>query len=95
MKRLVISILVLAGAGCATSSVVQVGPGLYSLSVKRCDLCSSAPGAATEQAGQYCVAQGKYLVVRGMNVIPEFGHDVATINFSCVTADDPEYTRPK
>jgi hypothetical protein len=87
VKGLVISTLMLVVAGCATSSVVQVGPDLYSLSVKRCDLCSSAPGAATEQAGQYCVAQGKHLVVRDMNVIPEFGHDVATINFSCVASD--------
>jgi hypothetical protein len=27
-------------------------------------------------------------------LIKEFGHDIATVNFGCVTADDPEYKRP-
>jgi hypothetical protein len=81
-------------AGCATSSVVQVGPDTYTLSAKRCDVCEPAAGAASEQAGKYCVAQGKFLIVRNMSVVQEFGHDIATINFSCVTADDPEYKRP-
>jgi hypothetical protein len=50
--------------------------------------------SAQEQAGKFCVAQGKYLIIRNQNVIQEIGHDIATVNFSCVTADDPEYQRP-
>jgi hypothetical protein len=81
-------------AGGTTSSVVQVGPDSYTLSAKRCDVCEPAAGAATEQASKYCIAQGKYLIVRNMSTVQEFGHDRATINFSCVTADDPEYRCP-
>lgn len=94
MKGLTITFFMLTVAGCATSSVIQVGPNSFTLSAKRCELCEPAQGAATEQASKYCIAQGRYLLVRNTSVIKEFGHDVATINFSCVTADDPEYKIP-
>ena len=55
MKGLAFSFLMLSGAGCATSSFIQVGPNSYTLSAKRCELCEPAQGAATEQAGKYCI----------------------------------------
>lgn len=94
VKGFTILLFGLLAIGCATSSVVQVGPDSYTLSAKRCDVCEPAEGAASEQASKYCVAQGRYLIVRNMSMVQEFGHDIATINFGCVTADDPEYKRP-
>ncbi len=96
VKALYLAAASLVLAGCVTSSVVAIGPQSYTLSATRCGLCEPVNAYATEQAGKYCVAQGRYLIVRnisGNNLQPMFPGS-ATINFSCVTEDDPEYQRP-
>jgi hypothetical protein len=52
--------------------------------------------AALQQANAYCANMGKFAIVRRIdtNGIAALGAESTQIVFSCVTEDDPEYTRP-
>jgi hypothetical protein len=96
MKTLAVSFLAILMQGCTTSAVVQVGPQSYSLSATRCGVCEAVSGYVTVQASNYCMAQHRFLIVRNMsgNNMQPWAPGSATINFSCVESDDPEYVRP-
>jgi predicted RNA-binding Zn-ribbon protein involved in translation (DUF1610 family) len=85
-------------AGCETSSpVVPAGKDSYMVSshVGACVSCS-ATVTSLQTANAYCAKQGKVAIVRNSNSTTNaFGYTVGDqTTFSCVSSDDPEYTRP-
>lgn len=85
-------------AGCEISSpVVPSGKDSYMVSshVGACVHCS-ARIQSMKTANAYCTKQGKFAIVRNSSgATNPFGYDNGNdMIFSCVTADDPEYTRP-
>ncbi|PTB84428.1 hypothetical protein C9940_06395, partial [Pseudidiomarina aestuarii] len=54
--------LVLTGCAVKTSGVKKVGPDTYTVSADHLN-ASTAKASVLEQAGEYCVSQGKELLV--------------------------------
>ena len=52
--------------------------------------------AATKAANDYCAKQGKVMQIRNTSTAGSagFGGEHSNLIFSCLSADDPEYTRP-
>ena len=78
--------IVIGLSACTTSPVVVTGPQSYSLSATRCGLCVPVTSYVTEEAGKYCQAQNKDIVVKNVtsnNMQPMFPGS-ATINFECI-----------
>jgi predicted RNA-binding Zn-ribbon protein involved in translation (DUF1610 family) len=87
-----------AVAGCQVSSpVVPAGKDSYMVSshVGACVSCSAAI-KSLKTANEFCAKQGKVVVVRNTSgATNPFGYDNGNQTiFSCVSPDDPEYTRP-
>jgi hypothetical protein len=85
-------------AGCEISThVVQAGRDTYMVSshVGACVRCS-ARIKSLETANKYCAKQGKLAIVRTTSgATNPFGYDNGNdMTFSCLSPDDPEYTRP-
>jgi hypothetical protein len=96
MKNLLLCGAALMLTACSTSQIIAVGPQSYTLSATRCGICEPVSGYVTEQASNYCMAQHRFLIVRNIdgNHLQPWAPGSATINFSCVTENDPEYVRP-
>jgi hypothetical protein len=96
MRSLLLVGALLALAACVTGKVIAIGPQSYTLSATRCGLCEPVAGYVTEQASNYCAEQHRFLILRNIdgNHMQPWTPGSATINFSCVTQDDPEYVRP-
>jgi hypothetical protein len=82
--------------GCVTGAVTSVGKDTYTMSASRCGICEPVQGYVTSKAGAYCNSIGKNLVVRGVtgNNVQPWAPGSATITFSCLSSDDPDYMRP-
>lgn len=83
-------------AGCVTGTIVPSGKDSYTLSATRCGFCEPVQGYVTEKASSYCMTLGKNMVVRNItgNFVQPWAPANATIAFSCLSKDDPEYIRP-
>ena len=86
-------------AGCVgTSEIVPMGKDSYLIAGRAQGSMNAGMGmiAATKDANAYCAKQDRYMVVRRTSETgnPGFGGQTDQLIFSCVTADDPEYTRP-
>jgi len=102
-KILITSACIALLCGCAmTSKVVPIGPDTYMVS-KQASTGFSGTGTvkaeAVEIAGNYCSKQGKTMQVthteesRPPYVFGNFPR--AEVQFMCLTAGDPELSRPK
>jgi hypothetical protein len=84
-------------ASLHASGVVPAGKDTYMVSshVGACVSCSAAV-KSLKTANEYCEKQGKVVVVRNTSgATNPFGYDNGNQTiFSCVSPDDPEYTRP-
>ncbi len=97
MKIAVIAVAALLG-GCEVSSpIVQSGKDSYMVSshVGACVHCS-ARIKSMQSANAFCAKQGKVAIIRtSSGATNPFGYDNGNdMVFSCVSPDDPEYTRP-
>lgn len=82
--------------GCVTGAVSPAGKDSYIVSATRCGICEPVQGYVMRIASEYCVAKGRNLQIRnfsGNNAQPMFPGS-ATLMFSCLSSDDPEYGRP-
>jgi hypothetical protein len=91
-------VLLLAFAGCEVSSpIVPAGKDSYLVSshVGACVRCSAAV-KSLKAANDFCAKQGRVVIVRNTSgATNPFGYDTGNQTvFSCVSPDDPEYTRP-
>lgn len=96
MRIWVIALPLLLSA-CVTGQVVPTGKDSYSLSASRCGLCEPVQGYVIEQASAYCKSINKHMMIRYINADsrqPMFPGS-ATIFFSCLNADDPQYQAPQ
>ena len=96
--RKVAYLLLIGLTGCKVSSpVVPAGKDSYMVSshVAACVSCSAAI-KSLKTANDFCAKQGKVVVVRNTSgATNPFGYDNGNqMIFTCVSADDPEYTRP-
>jgi len=85
-------------AGCQISSpITPAGKDTYLVSshVGACISCSAQVKSLTT-ANEFCAKEGRFAIVRNTSgAVNPFGYDNGNqMIFSCVTADDPEYTRP-
>jgi hypothetical protein len=95
MKSLFVVLGLVILTGCVTSPIVPVGRDSYSVTARRCDMCSAAEGSSITSASRYCEHIGKHMVLRSMNNSSDWhGATHSTIFFSCLDANDPEYVRP-
>lgn len=100
MRKVIAGLLpvILIGGCVTTSSVVPVGRDSYMISGRAAGGLNAGKGniAALQQANAYCAAMNKFAVVRRIdtNGIASLGAESTQLVFSCVTSDDPEYTRP-
>lgn len=97
MKTITAVLAALFLAGCVTGAITPIGKDRYMLSATRCGACEPVQGFVTETAGKYCVSRGENLVVRNItgNNLQPWVPGNATIEFSCLNADDPDYTATK
>lgn len=84
-------------AGCQVSSpITPMGRDTYMVSshVGACVSCS-AQVKSLKTANEFCAKQNKFAIVQNSNGFTNpFGYNTSNdMVFSCVTADDPEYTR--
>lgn len=86
-------------AGCVgTSDIVPAGKDSYLIAGHAGGSFNAGKGLieATKQANAYCAKQQRFMVIRRTQESGNagFGGQSDELIFSCVTADDPEYTRP-
>ena len=101
MRALELSLIVLLVAigGCvSTSEIVPAGKDSYMIAGAANGGAVSGQSiiAATKQANAYCAKQGKVMQIRNTNTggSAGWGGEHSNLIFSCLSADDPEYTRP-
>lgn len=83
--------------GCvSTSDIVPVGKDSYMVSGSGTGGLSYGKTltAALKSANAYCAKESRFMIVRNEETQGRFNGEAANLIFSCVTADDPEYTRP-
>ena len=85
--------------GCVgTTEVVSVGKDSYMIAGRNAGGLNAGKGGmeAVQKANAYCATLSKLMVIRRLDTHPiELSSAETTqLIFSCVTADDPEYTRP-
>ncbi len=96
MKIAVIAVTALLGGCVTTSDIVPMGKDSYMVSGAGTGGLSygKTMPAALKAANAYCTKQGKFMVPRHTETQGRFNGEAADLLFSCVAADDPEYTRP-
>lgn len=99
MMRIFISVLTLAIAGCVTTSeVVPAGKDSYMIGASAAGGTEGGQSliAATKAANAYCAALKKVMLIRNTTTggSAGLGGEHSNLIFSCVSPDDPEYTRP-
>ena len=91
--------MVIALAGCATSSgVVNVGPDTYMASahaMHEAGGLSTARKMAIEDAQKFCTKQGRQILVTNIDEQRGFTSGDSSATFMCLAAGDPELLRPK
>lgn len=101
MKGLLIvigAVLVAALAACSTSPVVSIGKDSYLVSATSVPGSTSAAAKAILAANKTCAAQGKGVVVETMQdreAVLFQNEGGATVTFSCVDTNSPQYISPK
>jgi hypothetical protein len=97
MKRLAFVLLISVTSCQVSSPIVPAGKDSYMVSshVGACVSCSAAI-KSLKTANDFCAKQGKVVIVRNTSgATNPFGYDNGNQTiFSCVSPDDPEYTRP-
>ncbi len=97
MRKAAYLLLIAVTACQVSSSVVPAGRDSYMVSshVGACVSCSAAI-KSLKTANDFCAKQGKVVVVRNTSgATNPFGYDNGNQTiFSCVSSDNPEYTRP-
>jgi hypothetical protein len=97
--KITIAALATLLVGCvSTTDVVPVGKDSYLISGRANGGLNAGKGTiqATQKANAYCASQNKFMIVRRIDTngnAAVFGES-ASLYFSCVTQDDPEYQRP-
>jgi hypothetical protein len=96
--RLILAVTAVLLAGCEVSGrVVPAGKDSYMVSshVGACISCAASV-KSLETANAYCGKEQKVAIVRNTTSSTNpFGYEVGnTMVFSCVSPDDPEYSRP-
>jgi hypothetical protein len=87
----------LALSGCSTGPVVAAGKDSYMVSVSTVPGATPASAKALIAANQKCASMNKVVVIRNMNdteAVLFKNEGSATLLFSCVDQNDPEYQRP-
>lgn len=100
MKNVILTTLILALASCASSSgVVPMGKDTFFITRRG---GSGFEGRGTlkvdviREATEYCTSTGKQFQVVGIEESKAaWDYPRAEIQFMCLSADDPELTRPK
>lgn len=97
-KRITLGIAALI-AGCVSSSdVVPAGKDSYLVTGRANGGLNAGKGIihATQQANAYCAREQKFMIIRHVETTGNaaiFG-ETASLIFSCVDQNDPEYKRP-
>jgi hypothetical protein len=87
----------LAVSGCSTGPVVAAGKDSYMVSVSTVPGSTPASAKALMAANKKCASMNKVVVIRNMNATEAVlfqNEGSATLLFSCVDQNDPEYQRP-
>lgn len=98
MRTITVSMLL---AGCAVSSgIMKMGPDTYSVSVAASPVRGGTVGAkqmALTDAGQYCAANGKEILVTNTSseTTNARGAGTVDITFRCLAKNDPDLVRPE
>ena len=90
--------IVLLISGCAsTTNVSKLGKDTYTISAYRSHSRggpAAARGVAVDEAGAYCAKMEKEVSVKNISLSPGARADNVAVVFQCLSANDPEYTRP-
>lgn len=103
MKKSLLALIIAAGAtaGCATQSVVPIGPDTYLISRQGGGfwaMPSKLKVEALREANSYCDSKGKSFQVVSTNERPTGGFGQfpeGEVQFMCLTSGDPDLVRPK
>jgi hypothetical protein len=96
MKRIAV-LFILIMAGCvSTSDIVPAGKDSYMVqSSARGGLVMGSENVnALKAANAYCAGMGKVMQIRRTDTSTSLNYAAASLIFSCLSADDPEYRRP-
>jgi len=96
---LIAAVALLAGCVATTSDVVPAGKDTYMVSAMAAGsvvLAGHSIINATKAANDYCAKLRKVMIIRHTETVGTsgMGSEHANLIFSCVSPDDPEYTRP-
>jgi len=96
LRFLVLAILELL-AGCTTGPVVAAGKDSYIVSASTVPGATPASAKVLIAANQKCASMDKVVIVRNLDAKEAVlfqNEGSATLVFSCVDKNDPEYLRP-
>lgn len=86
----------IALAGCTDTGVLPMGPDTYSVSTRvALSGSSGAKGQALKEAGDYCTAHHREILVKDAQAHEcalHGGCGEATVTFMCLDPGDPRYT---
>lgn len=99
MKYLFVTVAAISLTGCISSSgVLPMGPDTYSISVHAAPVRGQAGAkkAALTEANQYCMQQGKTMLVKSMDhsTFSSLPGDDLNIIFQCLSNGDQGLQRP-
>ena len=90
--------MILLIAGCvSTTNVSKLGKDTYTINAYRAPLLggtTAARGIAVDEAGAFCAKMEKEVLVKNISLSPYMDADNVAVIFQCLSANDPEYTRP-
>lgn len=98
MKNVIVVLFLVMISACASTRIMPIGPDTYMVH-KTGGFGSNAGSAqmdALEDAGKYCVDNGKQLVVVSTQSqgVHGFQYPNADIQFRCLSTNDPDLKRP-